>query len=155
VDYFDAGLRRIKAALTLLTDTLQVDAINSNGRNPGRDQGHVVIVEDDEALRTAIGFTLEVEGFSVVACSSAEQVLEEMPFPAACLVVDYLLPGANGLALLTRLRGLGVQTPAILITTHPNSLVRARAASASAQILEKPLQGDSILQAIAGVTHKD
>jgi FixJ family two-component response regulator len=105
-------------------------------------------VEDDDALRAAITFSLEVEGFEVAAFESAEQVLERMPFPSACLVIDYVLPGSNGLALLTRLRSLGVKTPALLVTTHPNSLVRARAALANAQILEKPLGGDEILRAV-------
>ncbi|MEJ0023854.1 MAG: response regulator [Alphaproteobacteria bacterium] len=110
--------------------------------------GPVVIVEDDEALRAAIAFALEVEGFEVAAFESAEQVLERMPFPSVCLVVDYVLPGSNGLALLTRLRALGVKAPALLVTTHPNSLMRARAAIADAHVLEKPLGGDEILRAV-------
>jgi two-component system, LuxR family, response regulator FixJ len=75
--------------------------------------------------------------------------LRERDLPAdGCLVLDYKLPGMNGLDLLVELRKREVDLPAILITTHPSSEVRRRAAVAGATLIEKPLLNDTLFQGI-------
>lgn len=112
------------------------------------DLGPVLIVEDDEALRSAMKFSLEVEGYRVETFQTAEQLLMNAPSDAVCLILDYFLPGLNGLSLLARLRSMGVDAPAMLITSHPSAILRARAASAGAPIIEKPLMGDAIVRTV-------
>lgn len=109
----------------------------------------VLLVDDDPAVRDSLVFALEFEGFDVRAYSSAEALLEDGDAPrAACLVADLNLPGVNGLTLVARLRAAGVRTPAILITTNPSALVRARALVHGATIVEKPLLTDSLVDAL-------
>ncbi|HVY84562.1 MAG TPA: response regulator [Caulobacterales bacterium] len=109
----------------------------------------VVIVDDDAAVRHALSFALETEGFEVRTYASGEALLaatgEAKP---ACLVLDQRLPGVSGLDLLARLRGQGVVAPAFLITTHPAPLVRARALAAGVEIVEKPLLGDVVTRKV-------
>jgi FixJ family two-component response regulator len=124
--------------------------LNSARRSAGA--GPVILVEDDDDLRAAITFSLEVEGLQVAAFKAGEDLLGNTPLDCGCLVIDYWLPGLNGLALLARLRALGVHAPALLITTYPSAFLRARAQSAGAQILEKPLRGDAIVQAVRDAT---
>jgi FixJ family two-component response regulator len=64
------------------------------------------------------------------------------------MVIDYKLPGADGLSLLSDLRERGVTLPAILITSHPTQSLRRRAAAATAPIVEKPLLGDVLSNAV-------
>lgn len=116
--------------------------------------GPVVLVEDDDDLRAALAFSLDVDGISVSAFKSAEMLLRERPSDCCCLVIDYWLPGMNGLALLSRLRTLGVQAPALLVTSNPNSLLRSRAESAGATIIEKPLTGDAVATAVRNAAHR-
>lgn len=106
----------------------------------------VVIVEDDAALRGALRFALELEGFQVETCDSGEALLEH-PLPArdGCLVVDERLPGRSGLTALAELRARGVDLPAIVVTTAPDEDLRTRALSAGATIVEKPLLGDLLI----------
>lgn len=109
----------------------------------------VVIVDDDPAVRSSLAFSLQTEGFSVRSYASGAELLKDVPAArAGCLVIDYQLPGMNGLDLLAELRRRQVEAPAILITTHPSSAVRERAAVSGAALVEKPLLGDALFHEI-------
>ena len=109
----------------------------------------MLVVDDDSAVRNSLKFILEVEGFQVRIFSSAEELLNEDSLPdASCLVVDYYMPGMNGLELVAQLRGRDVLIPAILITPAPSENLRNRAAAAGVPIVEKPLLGSRLLDSI-------
>jgi two-component system, LuxR family, response regulator FixJ len=107
----------------------------------------VVIVDDDLAVRSSLAFSLQTEGIAVHTYVSAAELLTEVP-DAACFVIDYKLPGMNGLELLEELRRRHVAAPAILITTHPSAAVRERAAADGMALIEKPLIGDALFREI-------
>jgi two-component system response regulator FixJ len=110
-----------------------------------RSQPDVVIVEDDADLLQALTFAFETEGFGVHGYASAEALLDLPALPAcSCLVLDYWLPKMNGLALLSRLRERGDDTPAVLITTSTREIER-RAALASVAIVDKPLLNNALV----------
>ena len=109
----------------------------------------MLVVDDDSAVRNSLKFILEVEGFQVRIFSSAEELLNEDSLPdASCLVVDYYMPGMNGLELVAHLRDRNVLIPAILITPAPSENLRNRAAAAGVPIVEKPLLGSRLLDSI-------
>lgn len=109
----------------------------------------VVIVDDDVALRSALTFALEIEGFAVDARASGEELLDRpLPGDHGCLVIDERLPGIGGLAALKILRERQVSTPALLITTNPNPMLRRAAKAAGVPIVEKPLVCDALVQSI-------
>src|SRR6185437_6978156 len=91
----------------------------------------VVLVDDDDALRAALKFSLEIEGYRVKACRTGEQLVDlDLPAAGACLVIDHKLEALAGLDALEQLRGRGVDLPAILITSYANPLLRSRARQA-------------------------
>jgi FixJ family two-component response regulator len=109
----------------------------------------VYVVDDDVAVRRALAFTLDLEGFAVESCGSAEALLGlELQTARAFLVIDERLPDLSGLQALKRLRGRGVRLPAVLVTSHPTAALRAAATAAGAPILEKPLLGETLVQAV-------
>ena len=109
----------------------------------------MLVVDDDSAVGNSLKFVLEVEGFQVRVFSSAEELLNEDSLPdASCLVVDYYMPGMNGLELVAHLRDRNVLIPAILITPAPSQNLRNRAAAAGVPIVEKPLLGSRLLDSI-------
>ena len=108
-----------------------------------------MVVDDDPAVLGALTFALEAEGFGVAPYRSGSEVLAEPRLPqSGCMVIDFKLPDMDGLSLLTSLRGRGVELPAILITSHPSPRLRKNAAAAHTPIIEKPLLGDALLDAI-------
>ncbi|MES2343222.1 MAG: response regulator [Pseudomonadota bacterium] len=106
-------------------------------------------MDDDIALRTALTFTLELDGFVVMALGSGEDLLNcTLPDAPACLVLDQNMGGLTGLDSLAQLRSRAIDLPALLITSHPRQSVRDAAAALGAVIVEKPLLGDALLSEI-------
>jgi FixJ family two-component response regulator len=111
----------------------------------------VVIADDDEAVCRALQFTVELDGYRVVTCRSAEALLAlDLPSREACLVIDERLPDLSGLRALSQLRRRGCRLPAVIITSHPSRQLRSAAAQARAPILEKPLLEDGLIDWIRG-----
>jgi FixJ family two-component response regulator len=102
--------------------------------------GHLIFVDDDPHLLSALRFAFEAEGYDVSTFASGEELLAS-PRPGAftCLIVDERLPGMSGLETIAQLRAVGVVTPAILVTTHPSAQLTRQAAAANVEIVEKPL----------------
>ena len=107
----------------------------------------IVIVDDDDAIRDSLKFSLIIEGFAVRTYAGGHELLAEPP-ACDCLIVDQNMPGMTGLDLISRLRARKIGTPAILITSHPNAALRERAAAAGVPIIEKPLLGPALLDGV-------
>jgi FixJ family two-component response regulator len=108
----------------------------------------IYVVDDDSAVRRALAFALDLAGFTVETFESGEALLLQHPKGAGCLVLDERLPGASGLDTLRQLRARAIDLPAILMTSHPQPACRKAAAAAGVPILEKPLEGETLISAI-------
>jgi two-component system response regulator FixJ len=106
----------------------------------------VLIVDDDRAVRTALKFMLELEGYTVHVCASGDELLHHPVLKnARCLLVDYKMPAMDGFEVIERLEEQNVHVPTILITSFVNKTLARRAAEVGVvRILEKPLL-DSVL----------
>lgn len=106
----------------------------------------VVVVDDDPAVRTALAFSIEMEGYRVATCADAATLLAlDLPKTDACLVIDERLSDGSGLGALAELRAGGCALPAAMMTSHPSPRFRSAAARAGAPILEKPLIEDGLM----------
>ncbi len=109
----------------------------------------VVLVEDDAALREAVQFALEIEGYPVVTCDSGEALLAlDLPAAPVCLVVDFHLGGMSGMEALKALERRGVLPPTIVMTTSPSHLLQTWAWDTGATLIEKPLLENVLIGAI-------
>lgn len=109
----------------------------------------VLVIDDDPAVLASLKFSLEIEGYAVYTYSTGKALLADAARKKwGCLVVDYNLADGTGLQLLRELRQRGVTMPAILITTNPGPQLRRRAAAACVSIVEKPLIGNTLVDAI-------
>lgn len=117
--------------------------------NTGDLKPTIVIIEDDLAVCNSLEFSLGLEGYLVRAYSTAAELLQETELPEkGCMIIDYRLPGIDGLELLSRLRKRNIALPAILITTRPSGNVRVLAARAGIPLIEKPLLTEDLFQCI-------
>jgi FixJ family two-component response regulator len=114
-----------------------------------RSRPTIVVVGDDPAVRNSLKFALEIEGYVVRDYVSAGALLAEPTLPdQGCLIIDYRLPGRDGLELLAKLRQRNIAIPAILLATEPSGELRVIAAKAGVPIVEKPLVTRELFQCI-------
>ncbi len=83
------------------------------------DGGRVLVVEDDDAVRTAVDRGLGVHGFDVSSAPDAESAIEIIARRRPdVMIVDIGLPGMSGVELCTRLRALDVDTPILILSAR-------------------------------------
>ncbi len=115
----------------------------------------VLVVDDDDAVRSALAFALHAEGFCVRSyASSAGLLAESIPCRNCLLITDYRMPEVDGLELIERLRGSKPDLPIILISGLVNRALRGRAARLGVSaVLEKPLSGPGLVETIHHIFH--
>ncbi|MGE4404420.1 sigma-54-dependent transcriptional regulator [Pseudomonas sp.] len=104
-------------------------------------QERVLLVEDDDGLRQLLVEELADRGLQVRALASAEQAAGELEsWEPALVVSDLRLPGADGMALLRRVKAMQA-APAFLVITAFGSIQQAVAAlkEGADEFLTKPL----------------
>lgn len=106
----------------------------------------IAIVEDDAAVRGALGNLLDALGYSVRVYGSAEEFLENEGYESTdCLIADVQMPGMSGLDLLEHLARNGLSTPTILVSAHIQKALQARARMHGAKAyLAKPIREDQL-----------
>jgi FixJ family two-component response regulator len=113
------------------------------------EMARLALVDDDAALRHALAFSFETQGFAVAAFADAETALADPGLGEwRCVILDQRLPGMSGLDLLERLRAMALATPALLITSNPTRQTRSRAAKVGVEIVEKPLLDDVLVERV-------
>lgn len=109
----------------------------------------ILLVDDDPAIRASLTFALELEGFEVETFPTGESITGRPPQTGdVCLILDYRLPGLDGLSTLARLRARDIALPALLITSNPTRNIRERAAEAGVPVIEKPLLCNALINGI-------
>jgi len=80
---------------------------------------NILIVEDDEKTAGAITVGLQAEGFMAIAAHTGEEALAALSqerFEA--VILDWMLPGRDGMDVLKTMRSRGITTPVLLLTAR-------------------------------------
>ena len=103
----------------------------------------VLVVEDDELMRTAVQSLLEASGCIAIAYDTAERALEGGELGSArCAILDVALPGMSGVELCARMREAGMSTPVIMVTGRDTRHLRRSAEALGVfAFLVKPFSG--------------
>jgi FixJ family two-component response regulator len=117
----------------------------------------VCVVDDDAAVREALGSLLRSVGLQVKLFGSAPELLEsELPDAAGCLVLDIRMPGVSGLDFQDRLAKANIRIPIIFMTGHGDIPMSVRAMKAGAvDFLTKPFRDQDMLDAVAQALQRD
>jgi two-component system, OmpR family, response regulator len=79
----------------------------------------ILVVEDDDELRSVLGTGLREEGFNVESAATGAEALQRVEkSPHDMLVVDVGLPDTDGRDLCKALRARGIQTPVLFLTAR-------------------------------------
>lgn len=110
----------------------------------------VFLIDDDQAVRDAVGLLLQASGLAVETFASATDFLDAgVVQRPGCLVLDVRMPGLSGLDLQRQLQLKGDRIPIIFMTGHGDVPMAIRAMKAGAfDFIEKPFQGQTLLARI-------
>ncbi|WP_156680152.1 PAS domain-containing hybrid sensor histidine kinase/response regulator [Sphingomonas profundi] len=106
------------------TDEAASAASEAAGEPPAaRRPAKVLLVDDEELVRSATADMLRDLGYVVVEAGSAAQAIAALRggIGAEVLVTDYLMPGMTGAALIAELRAADAAIPTLLITGYANA----------------------------------
>ncbi len=117
---------------------------------------HILVVEDDFNLRSALSDTLSLAGYQTHLAETGEEAMTacgRQHFSA--VVSDINLPGMDGHTLLDLIRKETPETPVILITGYADAekAVAAMRAGAS-DYLVKPFPAARLLKRLQSITHQ-
>jgi two-component system, LuxR family, response regulator FixJ len=110
----------------------------------------IYLVDDDDAVRDALGMLFKSIGLKFEAYASALGFLERYdPARHACLVADIRMPGLSGLELQQRLNEQGANIPIIFITGHGDVPMAVSAMkSGAADFIQKPFRDQDLIDRI-------
>ena len=101
----------------------------------------ILVVDDERAVRDSLRRALELEGYRVELAEDGEEALRRLelePLPDA-VILDVLMPGADGLEVCRRLRGAGNDVPMLMLTARAEIDSRVAGLDAGADdYLSKP-----------------
>jgi FixJ family two-component response regulator len=117
----------------------------------------VLIVDDDEVVRSSLDSLLRSVGMQARLFRSTSEFLQK-PIPDApcCLVLDVRLPGTSGLDFQTDLEKAGIRVPIVFITGYGDIPMTVKAMKAGAvEFLAKPFRDGEFLDAVRAAIQKD
>jgi FixJ family two-component response regulator len=117
----------------------------------------VLIVDDDEVVRSSLDSLLRSVGMQARLFRSTSEFLQK-PIPDApcCLVLDVRLPGTSGLDFQTDLEKAGIRVPIVFITGYGDIPMTVKAMKAGAvEFLAKPFGDGEFLDAVRAAIQKD
>jgi two-component system response regulator MprA len=100
----------------------------------------LLVVDDDDSIRSVLGRSLPYEGFDVTSTADGHHALRVLAEESIdCLILDVGMPGIDGLEVCRRLREAGDSIPIILLTAYDGAGDRAGGLEAGADdYLVKP-----------------
>jgi FixJ family two-component response regulator len=113
----------------------------------------IAVVDDDDAVRTAIAGLIRSLGWDVRQFSSGIEFLQsDSAGETACLITDVRMPQLSGIELHERLLAQGHVVPTIFITAFPTLNINAKVnAPGVIAIFEKPIDPGALADCIERV----
>ncbi|HET9614502.1 MAG TPA: response regulator, partial [Candidatus Limnocylindrales bacterium] len=113
---------------------------------------HVVVVEDEPAVRSLVERVLRRAGYDVAAFRDGDAALDALAdrsVPVDLLLTDVVMPGPNGFEVARRLRETRPDVPVVVMSGHASDEVRAGGGSVGvAAALTKPFTVPDLLDQV-------
>ena len=119
--------------------------------------GRILLVDDDRALRDAVGRALRLEGHEVIVAADGQEALRVLAGDSVDLVVlDVAMPGMSGIEVCRRLRSAGDTASVLMLTAKDGIADRVEGLDAGADdYLVKPFALEELLaRARAGIRRR-
>jgi DNA-binding response OmpR family regulator len=109
----------------------------------------ILVIDDDPAVRRLVKDVLELEGFDVLVAGDGyaglRQIEAEQP---DCVILDVMMPGLDGHAVLTRIRAAGGRhLPVVMLTAAADDNQAWQAWTEGVDyFLSKPFEPETLLR---------
>ncbi len=108
---------------------------------------HLLIVDDDPNTLASLARAFRMAGYETTVTDQAARALELVRTQTFDLIFsDVVMPGKDGITLLSEMRAMGITTPVVMISGQATVDMAVRATKLGAiDFLEKPLSTDKLL----------
>jgi len=134
-----------KERLTAQSDVLREPDSKGN-------QETILLVDDNESVRTAIGSFLKLKGFHVVQAGSgpeALRVVQNQDFPIDLLVTDVVMPEMSGTELYQNLQSKDPELKVLFLSGYTEEAIRRNGLlSSNSSFLSKPVTLKNLMSKI-------
>ncbi|MDA9673512.1 response regulator [Paracoccaceae bacterium] len=117
---------------------------------------HLLVVDDDERIRSLLQQFLVQDGYLISTAENAEQariLLSGIEFDL--IILDVMMPGQDGISFAGELRNLGNNTPILLLTARGETEDRIKGLEAGADdYLPKPFEPKELLLRINAILRR-
>ena len=118
----------------------------------------VLVVEDEQHLADGLRFNLEAEGYEVQVVDNGESALDTLRTESNrfdVVILDVMLPGKDGFAVMSEMRQTGQFIPTLMLTArgHPDDILQGFAAGAD-DYLTKPFDLTILIARIRGLLRR-
>ncbi|HEX4334575.1 MAG TPA: ATP-binding protein [Polyangiaceae bacterium] len=123
---------------------------STNPRAGERTRGSVLLVDDDEGVRSLVRRALVGRGYDVLVASDAVtglRLFEQNARTVSLVMMDVTMPGMNGFDAVKVIRSSGSRVPVLLSSGYEVDTMQAASLGVSG-VLEKPYDVPSLLEAV-------
>ena len=121
-----------------------------------RRHGSILVIDDEEIMREILDALLSREGYDVRLASSGEEGIElarNASFDAA--IVDVMMPGMDGIAVLDELKKLDDDLPVLMITAFASVETAISAMKRGAfDYITKPFKNDEVMVVVRNAVER-
>jgi DNA-binding response OmpR family regulator len=116
----------------------------------------ILVIEDEPGIRLALHDELQFEGFDVeLAADGPAGVAAIAQSPPDLIVLDVMLPGANGFEICRDVRARGIRTPIIMLTARNQEVDKVRGLESGADdYVTKPFSLGELVARIRAVLRR-
>ena len=120
------------------------------------DPTKLLLAEDDQSVREALGRALKFEGYDVHAVADGAQALEALlSIEPEVIVLDVMMPNVDGLTACRRIREKGIRTPVLMLTARHDVADRVAGLDAGADdYLVKPFDLEELLARLRALVRR-
>jgi len=145
------GGTTVTALFPTLGTTLPIQA--RPDASPAAEDGTILVVDDEDAMRTLVTRILEQDGYSVITAASGAAALEAVehnPGRIDLLLADVIMPTMLGTELATRVTRAHPEIPVVFMSAYSRHELQSQGKlNEDVTLVEKPFEFDELLSAVS------
>lgn len=112
----------------------------------------ILVVDDDQAIRTLLSRFLSMMGFEVAVAASGDEALDLVSKESfGAILTDFEMPGMDGFTLASNIKSSSPKTPVIMMTGSDRSVVAEKMTKGWVDsVLFKPFRLDDFHETVEG-----